>query len=326
MFLEDLEGPVSEIIRKKSSEMLELLPFQHRKSYDKKSAVFEAREELKRLKERKGFPKISTGYDKLDRVTHGIPKGRMFIFGGRGKMGKTALTTCIGEEVKSQGYDVAYFSHEVKMNDMINRRISRKTGIDFRKFEYNPGGFTKREEEKIEKALKEIEGDNLYMESGRASSLDYLVSRSKQFKAMYPNLALIVFDGLQSYENLVPDRGNKSDFFTKVMSTMKYEIAEPLGLTVFLNAQLKQDVDTRYRKSLCKPRSTEDFSDCKGIKDVCDGAFGLWRGEYYFSTGEMYEKYKNKLEIIPLDLRNEDRHIKPFNLGINIKTMDVYEI
>ncbi len=326
MFIGDLEGQVSEIIRKKSSEMLELLPFQHRRSYDKKSAVFEAREELKKLKERKGFPKISTGYKKLDRATHGVPKGRMFIFGARGKIGKTALTTCIGEEVENQGYDVAYFSHEVKMNDMINRRVSRKTGIDFRRFEYNPEGFTKKEEEKIEKALKEIEEDNFYIESGRASSLDYLISRSKQFKAMHPNLALIVFDGLQSYENLVPDRGNKSDFFTKIMGTMKYEIAEPLGLTVFLNAQLKQDVDTRYKKSLCRPRSTEDFSDCKGIKDVCDGAFGLWRGEYYFPTGEMYEKYKKKLQIIPLDLRNEDKHIKPFNLGMDIKTMNVYEI
>ena len=104
---------------------------------------------------------------------------------------------------------------------------------------------------------------------------------------------------------------------------MKYDIAEQLGVTVLLNAQLKSDVDTRYKKTLCKPRSTEDFSDCKGIKDICDGAFGLWRGEYYLPDNK---NYKNKLKIIPLDLRNEDKHIKPFDLGIDIKTMNVYEI
>ena len=323
MFDYDKGEPMSEVIRKKSAEMLELLPFQHRKSYDKKSAIFEAKEELKKLKEKNGFPKISTGYGKLDRVTHGLPKGKMFIFGARGKIGKTALTTSIGEEVADQGYDVAYFSHEVKMNEMINRLASRRTGIDLRRFEYNPEGFTLEEENKLEKAFEEIENSNFHLEYGRAPSLDYIVSRSKQYKAMHPNLALIVFDGLQAYENLVPERGNKSDFFTKIMSTMKYDIAEQLGVTVLLNAQLKSDVDTRYKKTLCKPRSTEDFSDCKGIKDICDGAFGLWRGEYYLPDNK---NYKNKLKIIPLDLRNEDKHIKPFDLGIDIKTMNVYEI
>jgi len=323
MFDYDKGEPMSEAIRKKSAEMLELLPFQHRKSYDKNSAIFEAKEELKKLKERKGFPKISTGFTKLDRVTHGLPKGKMFIFGARGKIGKTAFTTSVGEEVAEQGYDVAYFSHEVKINEMINRLASRRTGIDLRRFEYNPEGFTTEEENRLEKAFKEIEESSFNLEYGRAPSLDYIVSRSKQYKAMNPNLALIVFDGLQAYENLVPDRGNKSDFFTKIMSTMKYDIAEQLGVTVLLNAQLKSDVDIRYKKTLCKPRSTEDFSDCKGIKDICDGAFGLWRGEYYFPENK---NYKNKLKIIPLDLRNEDKHIKPFDLGIDIKTMNVYEI
>ena len=111
---------------------------------------------------------------------------------------------------------------------------------------------------------------------------------------------------------------------------MKYDIAEPLGVTVMLNAQLKTVVDEKYvgpdknyKGALFKPTSPGQFSDCKGIKDVCDGAFGIWRGGYYFPDKEFY---KNKLEIIPLDLRNEDKHLPAFNIGINIGKMNVYEI
>jgi replicative DNA helicase len=318
-----------EFIREQSSKLLELLPFRYRKAYDKKSAIVQVKEDLKQLKERKGKPKISTGFEQFDRITHGILPGKLIITGARGKMGKTAFTTAIAENVVSQGYDAAYFSHEVPLNEMVNRLVSRKTGISLSRFEYNPQGFSEKEDEKIAQAFIDIEKSSLHLEAGRVPNLEYIVNRSKQLKMAHPDLAMIVFDGIQAYGHLVPERGNKSDFFTNVMKTMKEEIAEELRVSVFLNAQLKTTVDEgykgpgkKYNKSFM-PSSAGDFSDCKGIKDLCDGAFGLWRGEYYFPEEE---KYKGKLKIIPLDLRSEDRHIKPIDVGCDMSNMNIYDL
>ncbi len=326
---EDKIQSVPDTIREQSAKILELLPFKHRQFYDKKAAVVQVQEDLADLEKRKGLPKVSTGFKKLDGLTHGILPGKLFINGARGKMGKTILTTGISDNVVEQGYDAAYFSHEVPLKEMINRSVSKKTGIDFGRFEYNPNGFSMKEKKRIEEALEEIKNSKLHYEPGRAPSLDYIVGKSKQLKMTYPDLKLIVFDGIQAYGHLVPDRGNKSDFFTKVMETMKYEIAEPLEVCVFLNGQLKTIVDESYKgpnkkyNKLFMPSAVGEFSDCKGIPDVCDGAFGIWRGEYYFPDNE---KYKDKMKIIPLTLRSENKHLPPVDIGCDIKTMKVYDI
>ena len=323
---------IPEELREQSLKLLELLPFKFRKTYDRRSALIQVKEDLKDLENRDGKPRISTGYKSLDKIIHGILPNKLFINGARGKQGKTTFTLCIADNIAQQGYPVAYFNHELTTEQMIQKLASRKAKVDFEKFEYYETGFTYEEKQRIEKAFEEINELPLLFEGGRPNLLEKgsskfkrltyeldIVSKSKRLKASYPNLSLIIFDGLQAYEHLVPERGNKSDFFYKVLSAMKYEIAEPLGVSVFLNAQLKGDVE-KYKNK--KPRSVGDFSDCKGIPEVSDGAFLLYRPEAYFDG----EEFQGWINVHPVELRSGSKKEKQFKLGVDLKYSDIYNI
>ncbi len=336
MFCEsDKIESMPEELRNQSLKLLELLPFRFRKTYDRRSALIQVKEDLADLEKRNGQPRISTGYKSLDKIIHGILPNKFFINGARGKQGKTTLTLCIADNIAKQGYPVAYFNHELTTEQMLQKLASRKAKVDVEKFEYYETGFTSEEKQHIEKAFEEINELPLFFEGGRPNTLEKIVKTSNRFnkfnteldiinkckrlKSSYPDLCLIIFDGLQAYEHLVPERGNKSDFFYKVLSAMKYEIAEPLGVSVFLNAQLKGDVE-KYKNK--KPRSVGDFSDCKGIPEVSDGAFLLYRPEAYFDAKE----YQGWMNIHPVELRSGDKRKKQFKLGVDLKYSDIFEI
>lgn len=324
-----------EELRNQSLKLLELLPFRFRKTYDRRSALIQVKEDFADLEKRDGQPRISTGYKSLDKIIHGILPNKLFINGGRGKQGKTTLTLCIADNVAQQNSHVAYFSHELTIEQMIHKLAARRAEVDVEKFEYYEKGFTIEEKQRLEKAFEEIKELPLLFEGGRPNMLEKIVktsnrfnkfnieldiiNRCKRLKSSYPDLCLIIFDGLQAYEHLVPERGNKSDFFYKVLSAMKYEIAEPLGVSVFLNAQLKGDVE-KYKNK--KPRSVGDFSDCKGIPEVSDGAFLLYRPEAYFDG----EEFQGWINIHPVELRSGDKREKQFKLGVNLKYSDISEI
>lgn len=332
MFCEsDKIESLPEELRNQSLKLLELLPLRFRKTYDKRSALIQVKEDFKELEKRNGQPKISTGYNSLDRIIHGILPNKLFINGARGKQGKTTLTLCIADNVARQNSHVAYFTHELTVEQTIQKLVARQAKVDVEKFEYYEKGFTDEEKQRIEKAFEEINELPLLFEGGRPNILGVagdrykrfpkgeldIVSKSKRLKSSYPDLSLIIFDGLQAYEHLIPERGNKSDFFYKVLSAMKYEIAEPLGVSVFLNAQLKGQVE-KYKNK--KPRSVDDFSDCKGIPEVADGVFLLYRPEAYFDN----EEFQGWMNVHPVELRSGNKKEKQFKLGVNLKYSDIY--
>jgi replicative DNA helicase len=306
-----------EYIRNLSFRTLELLPLRFRKSYNLPESIKSIRTEVRELLYREGKPLISTGYSELDKSTHGIRQNKLYLFGARPKNGKTTVSINIADEVMAQDYPVGILSYELTYEEILHKFIAKRAKLDLEKFEFfdkNENPFTLEEQERFEIATKQVEQLPLYLRGGKPSSLDHVVAQCKHMKILHPDMPLIIIDGLQAFAPLVPPRGNKSDYFYYVLTVLKKDVAEELGVTVMLNAQLKADVET-YKNGK-KPKSIGDFSDCKGIPEVADGAFLLWRPEHYFPDKE---EFKNWINVHPVELRSSGRKDKQFKLGMDIK-------
>lgn len=326
---------MSAIIREISFQFLELLPFKDRARTSVNDITDEVTENLEDLLARKGAPRISTGYKELDAVTHGIQGNKLILLGGRGKQGKTTLSTTIADNVAQQ-IPTLIFTYESTRTELVQKLIAKRAKIDLEKFEYfdpEKNNFTAAELKRYKKAAQEVKKLPLYIEGGKAD-LDYLTKVVKRYKLQHPDMKLAVVDGLQAFDyERDKKREIKSYHLDNVLTTLKKDVAEEYNMCVIVNAQLKDKVEG-YRGK--KPKNVGDFSDCKSITEVADLALLLYRPEQYYPENPDFHGWLN---IQPVAMRsgdikevhnetigNEEREIiklRQFRLGIEIKYADV---
>jgi replicative DNA helicase len=304
---------MSEYIRDASSALLELLPYRFRRATDLAAIADETIEEFNDLVKRKGKPKISTGHKGLDRIMHGVLPHRLTLMGARTKMGKTSLALNIMYNVASQGYPAAIFSLECSRYEVMQKLIAMHAGVDSERFVYwEDDSIPDEEIANIHSATAHIKQLPFHIDDSKPN-LNYIVSRTHQLKALHPDLALVVVDGLQGFKGHEPYQGNKSDIYYEILKDLK-SLAVDAGVGVILNCQLKVDVEKRKDK---KPKGVEDFSDCKGIPEVADNAIMLYRPEFYFPGNPQYRGWTS---VIPMVMRIGDKKGKTVRLYSDMKT------
>jgi hypothetical protein len=137
---------------------------------------------------------------------------------------------------------------------------------------------------------------------------------------MHPDLSFVVVDGLLGFMRNKPPKENMSGYLSDVLSTLKYDVAEPLNLMVWVNGQISSDVEKRASK---RPAGAEDYSDCKGVAEICDIALLGCRPGHYFTKNP---NFVNCLNIWPTDVRGGAKHGKGFWLGIDIGYAKIWNI
>lgn len=308
---------VTEFIRRATTEMLNIIPFRFRTSRDMNSITDEVSQEFVELVARGGKPKVSTGYKSLDRVLHGIIPNRLVMIGGRTKVGKTTLTLNVANNVAEQGSKVMIFSFESSKYELVQKLLAKYSGLDSEAFVYHDQ-ISQEQIEAVERAKVKVKKLPILIEDGKPD-IDYIVHRARAVKVADPSLALVIIDGLQSFDGYIPYQGNKSDVYSEILKKAKAQIAKELGITVIVNAQLKQDIEKRKDK---RPRGLEDFSDCKGIPEVADSALLLYRPEFYWPDKPEYQGW---MSVIPAAMRVGDKRNKGLRFGVNLVTAEVYE-
>jgi KaiC/GvpD/RAD55 family RecA-like ATPase len=84
-----------------------------------------------------------TGFEKLDSMLSGLKDGKMYIFAARPNQGKTTLCMQILTTLAEDGMPCLMFPTEVGAEPLIDKIISRKTGINLTKFQN--GTFTEKD-------------------------------------------------------------------------------------------------------------------------------------------------------------------------------------
>ena len=325
---------VPEFVRLETTEMLKkVLPRRFRMHEDLRAEVDETIESFEELVRRKGRPSVSTGYGVLDSLTHGCLPGKLHVCGADTKMGKTTLMANLADNVASQGHHVLVFTYESSRRELVQKLISKYARVDSEFFEYFDS-ISQSDAEAIAKAAREsVRELPIMIEDGRSADLEYIVGRTNAVKLQYPDLALVIVDGMQSFKGYKPYEGTKASIYTEVLKGLKEEVSVKQKVTTLLTAQLK--TAQVYRRANRRPYRLDDFADCNDIPKVADSAFCLYRPEGYIGQDEKsyftQEKLQErgllgKVEIIPVALRVGDRTKKGGWLGVDIVTSNIFEL
>ncbi len=298
--LEEIQNYITDFLDNSKS-------FQKRKQSDSINDIgAEVENEFFAMIGRGGKPKISSGLDGFDKITHGLNESKLYIVTARPKIGKTALMTNIAYNLAKSGYGTAIFNYETPSNEITQNLISRIEDINTSVYGYAPKLEDETDEEhisrlntilsKIRHGRKVIDKLPIYF-GDVESNFELVKQKCYDLKQEHPELKLIYIDGLQSFSVPKNYRDNKSYFFYDIANMAKQKIAEDLGVTVIINAQMTRDLEKVPDK---RPTSSSQISDCKGLEEVADTIIGLYRPEHYWPDIPEYEGW---MELIPLEKR-----------------------
>lgn len=253
---------------------------------DIRSSILESLRRIEIARKRGGqISGISTGYIDLDKVLGGLQDSDLLILAARPSMGKTSLAINIAmniaiefgrQENAKERKSVGVFSLEMSSEQIANRMISIKTGIDGNKVRM--GNITKKEFDVLLHATEEMSSLPMYIDDTPAISIAALRTRARRLKRQH-NLGLIVIDYLQ----LVRGTGRGGDVnrvqeIGEISQGLK-AIAKELNIPVLALSQLSRAVESRDDK---RPQLS-DLRDSGNIEQDADVVMFIYREEYYLS-------------------------------------------
>lgn len=178
----------------------------------------------------------STGFDKIDALTSGLPPQNLVVIGGRTSHGKTSLALQIGDCLVRSGKRVLFISLEMPVRGLINRIVSQRTNINGLMINQ---AATSLHEWQIKRVMSEFETlaasswvikDNSGLNIEQIESMIYLEHNDTP-------LDLVIVDYIQKIRP--SHREKRYESLGRASATM-YDIAKSLHIPVMLLSQLNQ--------------------------------------------------------------------------------------
>lgn len=247
---------------------------------------------------------ISTGYIDLDKLLGGMQDSDLLILAARPSMGKTSLAINIalnaavhfgGLKDTANKKSIGIFSLEMSAEQIANRLLSVKTGIDGSKIRI--GNISKQEFSVLVKETDQLSELPMYIDDTAAITISALRTRARRLKRQQ-NLGLIVIDYLQLIRGTnKSSEGNRVQEIGEISQGLK-AIAKELNIPVLALSQLSRAVESREDK---RPQLS-DLRESGNIEQDADVVMFIYREEYYLSRkmpqthdGEKYASWQSEM-------------------------------
>lgn len=230
---------------------------------------------------------ISTGIEKLDKVTHGLKPSDLVILAARPAMGKTALALNIAMNVVLQSKKVLFISLEMTVQQLIQRILSAHAKINSKFFRTRE--FTTVDVEKSYSFYSQLDNTNFFVTDKPSMNIFEISSLARKIK-MNQGLDLVVIDYLQIMGSSLNKKNETRDREIGQMTMGLKNLAKELNCTVLSLSQLNRGVEHRQNK---QPK-VSDLRESGSIEQDADQIFLLHRPEVF----EPLESNKNIAELI----------------------------
>lgn len=227
-----------------------------------------------------------TGIDSLDRDFKGwLSNGETAVLAARPGVGKSAIAQQIAEHVadprrpEHERYSVLFFSCEMTTDALIQRGISRRTGMSTNKLKELPHGWTDDDYSSFRAAIKDVNQLALRI-SDRDYTIDAIDARAKkQAKLLTAGkgapLGLIVVDYVQKIE--VPRSADARHERIGEVSKVLTRLAKTLHVPLLALAQLGRPKMERGRS---KGFTLDDIADSDSIARDAESVLSMeWVSE-----------------------------------------------
>ena len=223
-----------------------------------------------------GVTGLTTGYKRLNELTHGWQKSDMIILAARPSVGKTAfaLNLCLNATLKTKK-SVGIFSLEMPAEMLMMRLVANRSTVELGKIQ--TGKISQRDYVAIDKALSEIASTKLYIDDSPNIKLMDILSKARKLKMEHPDLALIMID----YIGLITT-GNKKVESRQVevseISRQLKALARELEIPILVLCQLSRNVE--QAKTGGRKPVISDLRESGSIEQDADVIMLLSRPDY----------------------------------------------
>jgi len=283
-----ISNEIIESSYKESTDVFDLLDEAESKLYDitqgniKKSSesaqslVIEAKKRIEEISKRDGLSGVSTGFEKLDKLTSGWQPSDLIIIASRPGMGKTALTLSMARNIAvTKQIPVAFFSLEMSSVQLITRLISAETGLSSEKL--RTGKLADHEWQQLNVKVTDLEKAPLFIDDTPSLSIFDLRAKARRLSSQH-GIKLIVVDYLQLMTAGTSTKsGNREQEISTISRNLK-ALAKELIIPVIALSQLSRAVETRGGT---KRPMLSDLRESGAIEQDADIVSFIYRPEYY---------------------------------------------
>ncbi len=283
-----ISNEIIESAYKESTDVFDLLDEAESKLYDvtqgniKKSSesaqnlVLEAKKKIEEISKQDGLSGVSTGFEKLDKLTSGWQPSDLIIIAARPGMGKTALTLSMARNIAvTKQIPVAFFSLEMSSIQLITRLISSETGLSSEKL--RTGKLADHEWQQLNVKVTDLEKAPLFIDDTPSLSIFDLRAKARRLASQH-GIKLIVVDYLQLMTAGTSNKsGNREQEISMISRNLK-ALAKELDIPVIALSQLSRAVETRGGT---KRPMLSDLRESGAIEQDADIVSFIYRPEYY---------------------------------------------
>lgn len=237
---------------------------------------------------------IPSGFDEVDRLTHGWQNTDLIILAARPAVGKTALALQLARNaaLSYKKTVVAFFSMEMSVGQLTDRNLSAESEIPL---DLLRNGRLSDEQMKwlYEKGVQKMANAKIQWDDSAALNIHELRGRCRRLKRKY-NVGLIIVDYLQ----LMSGDGSKKireQEISEISRGLK-QVAKELKVPVIALSQLSRK--TEERKGDAKMPQLSDLRESGAIEQDADMVVFMYRPEYYdINTDEMGNSNKGETHL-----------------------------
>lgn len=281
-----------EILNKLEEQILNLSLLRTTRDYQNiKDAVHEAFLEIKKRSETEGgVTGVTSGFDRLDRLTSGWQNSDFIILAGRPSMGKTALGLDFAKNAAQKGVPTAIFSLEMSTTQLVKRMLfneGRFDGSALNQRKVDPADWTR-----LVDACSRLSEYPIYIDDTPGLSCTELNAKAKRLKKER-NIGLVLVDYLQLMQGT--SRESRQQEISSISRSLKL-LAKEINVPVIALSQLSRAVEQRSGDH--KP-VLSDLRESGAIEQDADLVMFIYRSAVYGSE----ENYLiNDQSVSPADV------------------------
>ncbi len=212
---------------------------------------------------------LKTGYNRLDKITHGFQRGDLIILAARPSVGKTALALNFGLEVAIRNdASVALFSLEMPSDHLVERMLASRSLVPSDKLRTGYG-ITNENWNALNEAVFDLEKSKVFIDDSSMIKMSEIFSKCRKLRADH-GLDLVVIDYIQ----LISSNGhyeNRQQEVSQISRQLKM-LARELDCPVIALSQLTRAVEQANREP-----QLSDLRESGAIEQDADIVFMLHR-------------------------------------------------
>ncbi len=240
---------------------------------------------------------LSTGWERIDKITAGLHEGQLIIIAARPAVGKSALALNLATNAAiNSNASVAIFNLEMSAESLASRMISCLGHVEGYKL---ATGNLQNDWDKVNEALAKLENTNIFIDDTPGITIGEIRSKCRRLANSETGLDLVVIDYLQLISSAANYGGNRQQEVSDISRALKLMSLE-LKVPVVALAQLSRSAEQRKEN----PRPIlSDLRESGSIEQDADIVAFLYREDYYKKELETKDQISD-LEFIIAKHRN----------------------